>query len=213
MLNLQIESILQSNDNRTIRLIDGTGVYSGDNTAGWGTPNTALSDINGSTTTLSLQIKITTSDFVETIYEPIDLFTILGTTPTSTDDLVFDITADKLIATETAIPLGTTDTEFPDGWYEFIYSCDHNLVGGTGTSSSTTTYKIVEGIVRNTIYDIIYTVPDINTIDPGNKYANQWYEITYPIYLWSMFHGMIANPSMGRKYKILKTLRTLEQLI
>lgn len=207
-LTLDMSTVVQSNDCRTLTFSDATGVYDvSDNPGGWGAPNAELSTIDGNTATLTLQITVTTSNGTETVYDAIDFYDYNGSTaPTIVDDLVFILTPDLLVSD--GVAMGTDEDEFVDGWYEYTYSY---TVG-----ESTTSYdgiKIVDGNIRTSIYDCVYNIPDINTLDKGDKYDPHWYEVTYPIYLWSIYQGMIINPYSGRKNKVLNTMYTLEQLL
>jgi hypothetical protein len=108
------------------------------------------------------------------------------------------------------VAMGETDDDFVDGWYEFTYT--YTIVSTEATNTDFA-IKIVDGVIRNSIYDLILEVPDINTIDAGNKYDPHWYEVTYPIYLWSIYQGMLINPYSGRKNKVLRILKTLQQMV
>lgn len=209
-LILSLASVVQSNDNTVLRVTDGTGSYSVDNTGGWGTPNTDFADIDGSTTTLTLQITYTNSDEEETVYTAIDIYEFLGTTPTSTADLVFDITPDMLIDAD-GTAMGEVDSEFPDGWYEFTYTIDHNEVGGTGASYESTSFKLVTGIIRTQLYNKFLVVPyDLLTVDPKYLQRVDLSDIIEPLYYASLFEGLLARLNSARKTQKLVQLKTLE---
>lgn len=211
-LNLSFSSITQSNDNTILRLIDGTGVYSSSNLGGWGAPNTALSTINGTTNALSITISITTSDGVETIYTPIDVYTYLGHTPLNTDDLLFYITAADLKVIGESSAIGTNEDALPDGWYSITYEL---TVISSGASISTHTEQVlIDGIVRNKLYDKLITIPRTTyESTPLRVYVNNWDELTYPLYVLSLFEAMIAYVTPSRKNEILDMLNLIERLI
>lgn len=210
-LNLNISSVTQSNDNTILRIIDGTGTYSSENIGGWESPNTALSTINGTTNSLTITITITNSSGIETVYQPIDVYTYLGHTPISTEELVVDITCDMLIESGGSTAVGTNEDELPDGWYTIEYKAE---VISTGVSiSSLSTYTFIRGAVRKKIYDLLIYIPRVSyESTPYRIYTNNWEQLTFPIYILSLYETMTAYITPARKNEILEMLNYIERL-
>lgn len=210
-LNLNISSVTQSNDNTILRIIDGTGTYSSENIGGWGAPNTALSTINGTTNSLTLTITITDSSGVETIYEPIDVYNYLGHTPSTIDDLVIDVTCDMLIESGGSTAIGTDEDELPDGWYNIEYKAE---IISTGVDiDSLNTQLLLDGVVRNKIYELLIYIPRTSyESNPNRIYTNNWEQLTFPIYVLSLFEAMLAYVTPARKNEILEMLNYIERL-
>lgn len=210
-VSLNLDTIVQSNDNTMLRIIDDTGDYSSSNVGGWGAPNTAVTTINGTTNALSVTVTITTSDGTETEYEPIDFRDYLGASPTTADDLVMYITSAMLIPSGDTSAIGDADDELPDGWYKIDYT-----LYTIATDAVIDTYEIqfvVDGIVRNKIYSMLIAIPtDIYTSTPNRVYVHDWTELTFPLYVLSIFEGMVAYVSNSRKNEILSTLNIIERL-
>ena len=212
-LNLIIGTIVQSNDSTILTISDATGLYDvTTNPNGWGTPNTALADIDGTTTDLQIQITYTDSSLNVTEYDPIDFYTLNLVPPSSIEDIVFTITCAELKVSGNAI--GTEEDELPDGWYDIVYSISYNEAGGIGTSSSTTGYKLCIRKVRNTIYNYFLSVPYHNILAIKSKlYTPNLLDLSYPIYLVSLYEGINSNITEGNKNHILGELNELERLI
>jgi hypothetical protein len=212
-LILIIDSIVQSNDGTTLTITDGTGLYDvTTNPNGWGTPNTALANIDGTTADLQLQINYTDSSLVQTVYDVIDYYTLNLAAPTTIADLVFSITSADLKVSGVAI--GTATDKLPDGWYDIEYSISKDEVGGTGSFSSTISYKLCLGTVRNSIYTYYLSIPYHNILAIKSKlYTPNLLDLTYPVYLVSLFEGINANITESRKNHILEELNELERLI
>lgn len=208
-LSLALDTISQSNDNTTLRLMDATGTYSVTNTGGWGSPNVALSTIDGVTNALTFSITITTSDGTETVYDDIDVYEYLGATPTTVDDILVYVTPDLLISDGEA--LGEATDELPDGWYVITYSIADVATGTIASTISTTC--LVDGKVRNDIYDLLRVLPSSVYISMPNRiYTNNWNELTFPLYVLSLFEAMTAYVNVARKNEILSTLNLIERL-
>jgi hypothetical protein len=212
-LELSLDSPLQSNDQTTLRLTDNTGIYNvATNPSGWGTPNTDLADIDGSTTALTITITITTSDGTETAYDAIDAYTYLGAAPTSVNDLVFDITSDLLISGGDA--LGTSEDKLPDGWYVIEYSVDHGLAGGSGSTNTYTTIQLFDGQVRAVIYDDLRQISPLASQKTYETFEYEsWREWFKPVYYYSLLQALIADLSTATKTETLNLLATLEILV
>lgn len=214
-LGLEIGTIKQSNDNKTLYITDGTGVYNaGSNPTGWGTPNTQLSEIDGSTSALTLQITITTSDGTETEYTAVDFYTSnSNAAPATVDDIVFEITCADLIDND-GDALGTADDELPDGWYSFEYSIDHNLTSGLGDTDTDTDTKVIAGIVRNEIFTTLLSIPYHKVLAKESKvYSTKEIDLYFPLYVKALFESMLAYQTASRKNEILGQLELLENLL
>jgi len=208
-LSLSLSTIQQSNDNTILRIVDNTGSYSSTNITGWGTPNTALSTIDGSTNELTITVTITNSSNESVTYDPIDVYDYLGHAPSDVDDLIIYITPNLLLSSGTA--LGAEDDELPDGWYDIEYSLD---VISTGANISTYEVQIlVDGIVRNKIYDMLLNIPRrAYESTPYRIYTHNWRDLTYPLYVRSLFDAMVAYVTPARKNEILEMLNLVERL-
>jgi hypothetical protein len=205
---LNLGTVVQSNDNTIIRIIDDTGIYA-ETTTGWGTPNTALSTINGSTNSLTITITITTSDGTETVYDPIDVYDYLGAVPTTVSELMVYVTPAILL--DDGVALGAATDELPDGWYVIDY--DLKIISTGVEISNTTVTCLVDGKVRNKIYDMLRTLPtDVYTSIPYRIYTHNWNELIYPLYVLSIFEAMVAYITTARKVEILNTLNVVERL-
>lgn len=208
-LSIQIDSITQSNDNKTIKVKDGTGIYNAvTNTGGWGSPNPAVTVIDGSTYHLYLDIVYTNSDGTETTYDQIELYTSFGPFSDVTD-LEFDITPNLLVSGGT--PMASSGEEFLDGWYKFTYSFVDD--GSTYTDSDITTEKLIDGIVRVKTYNTLKDVPYINSYSRFNNDFKEWKDILYPLYYFALLEGMNAEAVVSRKNEVLSMLGTMETLL
>jgi hypothetical protein len=102
----------------------------------------------------------------------------------------------------------------PDGWYDITYTISKDEVGGTGSSSSTTTFKFMVGTIRNKIYSYFLSIPYHDILATKSKpYISNMQDLSYPVYLVSLFEGMNANITESRKNHILGELNELERLI
>jgi hypothetical protein len=196
MVTLTLGGIVQSSDSKILRVTDAT--------TDWGDGgNTAISSISA-LTPYTLQFTITTSDGIVTVYDAIDLFEAFGPFTDETD-LVFDITANLLISDSQA--LGTSDDELPDGWYEITYSFN----GGTVVTA--TSQVVIDGVIRNKIYDKVLTIPDSHEFTLFSNSFNEWNNILFPLYYKGLFEGMLAEVSEARKDSILTIFSTLQRLL
>ena len=195
-------AVAESNNNKLISVTDDTGVYDAlTNTGGWGAPNPAVADIDGATHTLGLSITITTSDGTETTYDTIDLYDEFGPFADVTD-LEFDLDCSMLISGTTA--LGTADDEFPDGIYTFDYIYDEGL----GSEVSTEVDVLIEGKVRNAIYELYRTIPTIyNCQDCKTK------QILDIIFTRAYYKSMIISAYVARETELLNMLAVIERLV
>lgn len=205
-LSIQTDTITQANDSTVLRVTDGTGIYDATtNPGGWGSPNPAVTVIDGTTYHLELDVVITTSDGTETTYDTIDLYTKFGPF-TTVNDLVFDINASMLISGGTAV--GTDEDQLPDGWYVLTYSFTDD--GSTYTNSTITTKIFVDGVVRQKIYDELREVPYSTDWQIFNHDYKEWYDIIYPLYFEGWRVGTTAEISEARKSNVLTNWANLE---
>lgn len=208
-LSIQIDSITQSNDSVTLNITDGTGQYDAvTNTGGWGSPNPAVTVIDGSDIHLYLDIIYTSSNGTETTYDQIELFDEFGPFADVTD-LSFDLTPDMLVSGSVA--MGNADDTFLDGWYNITYSFVDDL--STYTDSTVTVDKLVDGIVRTKVYTSLKSVPYINEFERFTNDFKDWSDILYPLYYYTLFEGMLAEVTVARKSAVLNMLGTLETLL
>jgi len=195
-------TVAESNDNKLITVTDSTGVYDAvTNTTGWGVPNDAVGDIDGVSHTLELAVTITTSDGTETTYDTIDLEDEFGPFVDVTD-LVFALDCSMLISGTTA--LGTADDEFPDGIYSFEYIYDDGLI----TEESIEESALIEGKVRNAIYELYRTIPvTYNCQDCKTK------EILDIIFTKAYYDSMVISAYVARETELLNMLAVIERLV
>lgn len=198
-LNLQL-STLQANDNKLLQFTDTTGVYSGSNTGGWGSPNLAVTAIDGSTHTLELLIRIVTPD-TDTTYSYINLFTLFGPFATTTD-LIFEINASHLLSS--SVPLGTSTDLLPDGTYYITYIVDRGLVGEVFTSF----VMFVDGQVRNATYNKLRTIPTVyNCKNVKNK------DIDDAILAYGYLKAMESTAYVAKTEELLNDLSVLQRIV
>lgn len=197
----------QSNDNKTLTFTDATGVYDAvTNTGGWGTPNTAVTDIDGTAGTLSLTITVVTPDG-ETTYDAIDLFTVFGDGGFSTvNDLVFAINASHLESSGTA--LGTSDTELPDGIYEVSYTYTDVSGNDPGSTDTYTEDTLVDGQVRNSVYELLRVVPVIYACNECR--CEEMYEAQFS---YSYLKAMEYSAFVAKKEELIDQLETLQGIV
>jgi hypothetical protein len=195
-------SYIEFNDNKAIKFTDTTGVTTG----GWGySGNLDVTDIDGSTHTLELQIDITTSDNTTTSYDHIDLYDEFGPF-TDTDDLVFTIDASMLISSGSA--LGTSSTQLPDGIYEIVYIFDRGL----GTVAYVNYKVLIDGQVRKEVYDELRQIPVQYTCkeDFRDTFSNK--DIVSALTHYSYLKGLEASSVIAKDEELLDILATLETI-
>jgi hypothetical protein len=179
----------ERNDNKLLTLTD--------TSTGWSTP--AGSDI----TTLSLTVSITTSDNVTTVYDTIDLVafnTITGTTTQA--ELIYLLDAADLKVS--GVPLGTNTDVFPDGIYEFAYI----LNSGLGTVETLDTFVLMEGNVRNAVYEAMRTIPTLYMCDECKSK-----QIMDVIFAYGYLNSIRAGGYVAKTEELLNQLFVLERLL
>jgi len=208
-ISLSLGTVVQSNDCTTLKIIDNTGEYSVDNTGGWGAPNDALSTLDGANNILTVTITIADANGTETTYDAIDFYEYLGATPSTVDDLLMYVTPNLLVSE--GVALGTSTDPLPDGWYTIVY--DLSDVSTEESISSYTVQCLVEGTVRNKIYYLMRTLPtDVYLNTPNRINVHDWEELTFPLYVLSLYEAMTAYVVTTRKAEILSTLYVIENL-
>ena len=196
-------TVAESNDNKLITVTDSAGIYDAlTNTGGWGAPNPEVTDVDPiGTHTLELIVTITTSDSTSTTYDAINLETEFGPFADITD-LVFAIDCSMLVVGATA--LGTADDEFPDGIYNFEYVYDDGEV----TEISSDADVLIEGKVRNAIYELYRTLPTIyNCQDCKSK------EVLDIIFTKAYYDAMVISAYVARETELLNMLAVIERLV
>jgi len=195
--------VTERNDNKIITITDTTGEVSTGTATGWGSPDPLYTAIvaSGGAHTLELDISITTSDGLETVYDTIDLYTEFGPFSAVTD-LVFPLDCSMLKVS--GVALGTADDIFPDGIYEFTYMYDYGLGTYTATNSSETVY----GKVRNSTYELLRKMTTSyeyeGYIDDG---------VLLSVFANTYLDAILTFDPVGRRNSVISNLYTLERLL
>lgn len=180
---------VERNDNRLLTLTDIS--------TNWGTP--AVSGI----TTLTLGIEITISDTTTTEYDVINLVTLNSLNGSSTQaNLVFELDPSRLKVN--GVALGTSIDIFPDGIYKFIYTLDENL----GTESILTESVLMEGNVRNSVYEKLRTIPTLYNCDECK--SNQ---IMDAIFAYGYLNSIRAGGYVAKTEELISQLYVLERIL
>jgi hypothetical protein len=193
-------SAMQTNDNKQLVLTDTTGEYSVLNPGGWGSPNIAVTAINGSTHTLELLIRFHTVN-TDTTYEYINLYTEFGPF-TELTDLVYTLTPDMLIETGGG-SMGIVDSEFLDGVYHLSYIIDRGL----GTENIYTLVIMLDGQIRNKIYQELRNIPkSYENNEPSDK------NIYKAIFDYAFIRGIEHTGFVAREEDLIFDLDKLEKI-
>jgi hypothetical protein len=183
----------ERNDNKLLTITDVS--------TDWGGANVAVSAI----TTLTLDLHITTSDNETVAYDQINLVTYanpdLGGGSTQAD-LVWEFGPDDI--TDGGIPLGTSDSTFPDGIYHFVYT----LNVGLGTESILDEEVLMEGNVRNAVYEAMRTIPTLYTC---NECKSK--EIMDAIFSYGYLNSIRAGGYVAKTEELISQLYVLERLL
>lgn len=180
----------ERNDNKLLSLVDIS--------TGWATP--AGTDITNS---LTLTVSITTSDNVTVDYDLIDLVAVYNITAATTQaELVYTIDASDLKVS--GVALGTAADVLPDGIYEFKYV----LNSGQLTSSSLDDFQMLEGNVRNGVYEAMRTIPILYTCDECKSK-----QIMDAIFAYGYLNSMRAGGYVAKTEELLSQLYVLERLL
>jgi hypothetical protein len=179
----------ERNDNKLITLTDVT--------PDWGTPTV------GDITTLTLNVEITLSVNTTTIYDIINLVDLVPLTDISTqDNLIFEIDGSVLKVDGNA--MGTSDTVLPDGIYKFTYTLDKDL----GTESILEEYVLMEGNVRNSVYQVMRVIP---TLYMCNECKSK--QIMDAIFAYGMLNSIRAGGYVAKTEELINQLYVLERLL
>jgi hypothetical protein len=215
-LSIKIDTPTQSNDATVLRVTDSTGLYNvTTNPGGWldeadSIPATQpkVSIIDGTTYHLTIDLTITTSNGTEVTYDTIELYDTFGSF-SSVNDLVFDIDSSMLI--KSAVALGTSESQLPDGWYDLTYKFVDD--GATYTDSTYTISFFVDGVIREKIYDKVRDIPYFTSWKLFENNYKEWSDILNPMYLSGLHIGMLSEVSEARKTEVLASLSVLENLL
>jgi hypothetical protein len=179
----------ERNDNKLLTLTDIS--------TGWATP------AGGDITTLSLQVSISTADNVTVDYDMINLVTKYNITAATTQsELVFQLDASDFTVSGT--PLGTNVDQLPDGIYEFTYVLDNGLV----TAQILNDFQLVEGIVRNGVYNLMRKIPVLYNCDECKSK-----QILDAIFAYGYLNSMRAGGYVAKTEELLDQLYVLERLL
>lgn len=179
----------ERNDNKLITISDIS--------TGWSIP--AGTDI----TTLTLTVKITTSNSVTTTYSQINLVTKYNIIAATTQaELRFTLDASDLISGTT--PLGTNITALPDGIYEFIYTLNNGLV----TVQILNEFVLMEGNVRNSVYKALRTIPTLYMCEECKSK-----QIMDVIFAYGYLNSMRAGGYVAKTEELLSQLYVLERIL
>jgi len=186
-------SYVERNDNKLITLADTSD--------DWGTP--AIVDI----TTLTLDVTITTSDNVSTTYDQINLVDEfgdgVGAEFDDQDALSFPLTCAHFINSDTSVALGTSADVFPDGIYQFTYTLDDGLA----TDSELVENVLMEGVVRNQVYEDLRALPVLyNCNECKSK------QIMDAIFAYGYLNSIRAAGYVAKTEELLSQLYVLERL-
>jgi hypothetical protein len=182
----------ERNDNKLLTLTDVS--------TDWGTPAV------GAITTLTLDVSITTSANVTTTYNQINLIPLTNPFPadwtTNQTDLVWQFPPEDFV--HAGVELGTDDSVFPDGIYTFLYK----LNDGLGTESTLSEEVLMEGNVRNAIYDALRTIPTLYTC---NECKSK--EIMDAIFEYGYLNSIRAGGYVAKTEELISQLYVLERLL
>jgi hypothetical protein len=206
-------SVIERNDNTALVIRDNTGITT--TTSWYVNGNVDYTDINttyaggtasgysGSGIGLILNISITTSDNVETVYDTIDLYDEFGSF-VYYDDLLYTITAPHL-KIDGVSPFATGD-ELPDGTYELSYQI--LTYPSTNINTFTQTYMIY-GQVRTAVYDLLRQIPTSyeNSLDMDD------YKTREAMFAKTYLSVLEADPYSAKREEDLNILYTLERIV
>jgi hypothetical protein len=180
---------VERNDNKQITLIDIS--------TGWPVP------AGGDVTTLTVQISVTTSDNVTVDYDTINLVLLNSINASTTQaEFVFAIDASMLLID--AIPIGTADDILVDGIYEFKYI----LNKGIGGEDELDEFVLMEGNVRNAVYNTMRTIPTLYMCDECKSK-----EIMDAIFAYGYLNSIRAGGYVAKSEELLSQLYVLERLL
>ena len=181
-------SYVERNDNKLLTITD--------DSTDWGaTPAPAA------ITSLTLDLEITTSDNTTTVYDKINLLSEFG--PFADQDaLVFAL--DATYFEESGVAMGTAATVLPDGIYKVTYTLDDTLA----TDSELIEYVLLEGNVRNGVYEALRTIPILYTCAECKSK-----EIMDAIFAYGYLNSMRAGGYVAKTEELISQLYVLERLL
>ena len=182
-------SYVERNDNKVITLTDDSTDWAG-----------YVPTIPG-ITSLTLDVEITTSDETTTVYDPINLL-IEFAAIADQDDMVYALTPD--ILESGGDPLGTAADIFPDGIYKFTYTLDVGLAD----ESTLIEYVLMEGNVRNDVYEALRTIPVLYTCAECKSK-----EIMDAIFAYGYLNSIRAGGYVAKTEELISQLYVLERLL
>lgn len=186
-------SYSERNDNKLLTVTDITGIYDASlNPGGWGTPNSNPVDV----AVFDLDISITTSDGTITTYETIDLHALHEHATIGV--LTWEIDASMLLVG--TVPLGTNDTELPDGIWNMTYTID----GVSGTSENV----LIEGAIRVAVYKLLRTIPTVYNCNECKSKA-----ILDALYCYACLNIIQSNAYAAKTEELISLLYFLERLV
>jgi len=195
--------VVERNDNKLLTITDTSGEVSTGTVTGWGAPNPVYTSIvaSGGTHTLELDITITTSDGIETVYDTIDLYSEFGPFASITD-LVFPLDCSMLKVS--GIAMGTSSDVFPDGIYKINYMYDYGLSTYRNTEESI----IVYGKVKNSTYE---TLRKMTTSYEYEGYIDDG--VLLAIFTNTYLDAILVTDPVSRRDSVISQLYTLERLL
>ena len=198
MLEISCSS-LEQNDSLGLVFTDTTGT----STNGWGNGgNINVTDINGSTHTLELQLTKVTQDN-NVVYDYINLYTEFGPF-TTIADLVFTI-SHTLLKVNGVIEDGVSSTTpIEDAIWNIQYVVDRTLAGENIFLLSIFTYNQV----KVQVYDKLRQISPIYM-----SYDNRSKEISDSLLLYGLVKGMEASAYVALEKELLNTLDTCEKIL
>jgi len=208
MLELSF-SYAEQNDNKVVTFADDVGTYHDpDNLTGWGAPNVAPTDIDGTTHTLTLDITITEPGTTAVVYDQIDLYANFNPNGgfADTSDLVFPIDATHLLVS--GVALGTAIDELPDGIWDVIYTVDEGLAA----ENAHTEKILIYGKVKVKVYDLLRAISVVYNCDECK--TREIMEANFAgAYLSSIEAGAATETLLTAKSEeVLAMLETLEDI-
>ena len=188
-------SALEQNDNKALVFTDNTGT----GTDGWGGRNPDITDINGTTSKLMLDITYV-SDSETIVYDTINLYndSDFGGPWTTPADLVFTITPLKLLIDGLVVSGVTSDSTINDGIYKLVYWLNDN---DTRTDVEFKLDLFVYGIIRNKVYNKLRQIIPIY-----NEYNSRSQEISDVMLQFSFLKSMEAMAYVALQSELLNAL-------
>jgi hypothetical protein len=188
---------VERNDSKLLTLTD-TSVT-------WTTPS--YTDIQARTSlTYSLTLDITiNTPTLTTVYDQLDCY-VIGSGPFATQAaMIFPISAANLQISGS--PLGTTDTELPDGIWDIVYKLQHYTGGAWVDVASSTISILMYGQIKTKVYDKLRKVPKWSELSSGYRDINE------ASYYYTYLQAIEKSAFVARKAELLQMLETLERLL